>query len=121
MRGTNIRSRGQYSGGIGGFAGAYDVELQSVETPKPEASTESDASQLIIAGKKSASHRGPARVEITYAIGSGLIQQMRFVELPYGPRRLTLMLSLVEERDLGANFFDHETHHARHRPVEYEE
>jgi hypothetical protein len=46
---------------------------------------------------------------------------MRFVEMPYGPDRLTLRMTLLEERPLGAKFFDHESHHDLSRTVEFEE
>ncbi len=40
--------------------------------------------------------------------------------LPYGPERLTLRMTLVEEQDLGTKFFDHESHHGSDRVVEEE-
>ncbi len=39
----------------------------------------------------------------------------------YGPDRLTLQLTLLEERHLGAAFFDHSSHHSPERNVEFEE
>ena len=49
-----------------------------------------------------------------------MIRQMRFVEMPYGPERLTLRLTLAEERSLGADFFRHQSHHDPERVVEEE-
>ena len=80
--------------GLEGLLGAYDVELQPVASQQDETRSADDASRSIVAAKKSASRRGPRRVEITYAVRNGLIQQMRFVELPYAPGRpLTLLLT----------------------------
>lgn len=64
--------------------------------------------------------RGPKRVEITYAATSGEIRQMRFVEMPYGPDRLTLLMTLLDDGALNSNFFDHESHHDQSRNVEFE-
>ncbi len=59
--------------------------------------------------------RGPQRVEIAYDSKSGRILGMRFVQMPYGPDRLDLRLSLVDENDLPVSFFEHSSHHA---PIE---
>jgi hypothetical protein len=95
---------------------AYDVQLLPVEIVDDEAAADAEPSRLLVAVKKPG-FRGPKRVEITYSIRSGFIRQMRFVEMPYGPERLTLRLTLVEERELGPNFFDHESHHDAARDV----
>lgn len=94
---------------------AYDVQLLPIEKPDDPAE-ETLPSRLIVAVKKRG-FRGPQRVEIHYTVQSGLIRQMRFIEMPYGPDRLTLRLTCVEQRDLGADFFDHEAHHAADRIV----
>lgn len=95
---------------------AYDVELLPLETDEAKPG---ETTRLMVAVKKKG-QRGPQRVEISYAVASGLIRQLRFVEMPYGPERLTLRLTLVEERDLGPTFFNHESHHAVDRTVEEE-
>jgi hypothetical protein len=97
---------------------AFDVQLLPVENGD-EANVDDEPSRLIVAVKKRG-FRGPQRVEVTYSVRSGLIRQMRFVEMPYGPERLTLRMTLVEEQDLGAKFFDHESHHGSDRVVEEE-
>ena len=99
---------------------AYEVQLLPVEEQEDKASPDDEPSRLLVAVKKR-SYRGPKRVEITYSVPSGLIRQMRFVEMPYGPQRLTLRVTLVEGRQLGETFFDHESHHGADRVVEFEE
>ncbi len=91
---------------------AYDVRLLPIEAAdkSDNETSETDVTRLIVAVKKR-QYRGPKRVEISYSIRSGLIQQMRFIEMPYGPERVTLRLSLSEERPLGDRFFDPESHH----------
>lgn len=89
-----------------------DLERTS-ETPEPRR-------KLLIATKKRGM-RGPRRVEIDYDADNGRIVEMRFVEMPYGPERLDVRLSLIDEVDLGAAFFDHTTHHEGQRTVEREE
>jgi hypothetical protein len=99
---------------------AYVIEILPVERQDEESTQSEEPSRLMVAVKKRG-YRGPQRVEITYAVTSGLIRQMRFVEMPYGPDRLTLRMTLIEERPLGAKFFDHESHHDLSRTVEFEE
>ena len=90
---------------------AYDVRLLPVETAD-DAVAEDNPTRLIVAVKKR-HYRGPKRVEISYSVRSGLIQQLRFVEMPYGPEHLTL----IEERPLGDRLFDHESHHKTAQPL----
>lgn len=104
--------------GLEQLRAAYDVQLLPIENGEFDRS-EDEPLRLLVAVKKKG-FRGPRRVEITYAVATGQIRQMRFVEMPYGPERLTLRLTLAEERDLGAAFFDHDSHHAPERTVEKE-
>lgn len=97
---------------------AFDVQLLPVESGD-EASVDEEPSRLIVAVKKRG-FRGPKRVEVTYSVRSGHIRQMRFVEMPYGPERLTLRMTLVDEQPLGNDFFDHQSHHDADRTVESE-
>jgi hypothetical protein len=98
--------------GLSKLTTAYDVELLPVESPDANAM----ASRLLV-GVKKRGFRGPRRVEITYLVESGEISQLRLVEMPYGPERLTIRMTLVEERDLGERFFDHNSHYPTDRPV----
>lgn len=98
----------------------YEVQLLPIENGSDDVTANDGASRLLVAVKRRGV-RGPARVEITYSVQSGKIRQLRFVEMPYGPERLTLRMTLVEERDLGTTFFNHAAHHAPDRVVEYEE
>lgn len=99
---------------------AYDVQLLPVESQDDGSNVDDEPSRLIVAVKRKG-YRGPRRVEITYSIRSGRIRQIRFAEMPYGPERLTLRMTLVEERSLGEAFFDHQSHHVAERTVEFEE
>lgn len=100
--------------GLERLRAAYDLQLLPVEMSDDQAEL-----RLLVAVRKP-KERGPRRVEITYAVSSGLIQQMRFVDMPYGPDRLTLRMTLVDEQALGAKFFDHQSHHNPEREVRFE-
>lgn len=105
--------------GLEQLRAAYDVQLLPIENGEFDARSEDEPLRLLVAVKKKG-FRGPRRVEITYAVATGQIRQMRFVEMPYGPERLTLRLTLVQERNLDALFFDHDSHHTPDRTVEKE-
>jgi hypothetical protein len=106
--------------GLDRLRAAYDIEVLPVEDGDAEVKGSGEQSRLMVAVKKRG-FRGPRRVEITYFVNSGLIRQLRFVEMPYGPERLTLRLTLVEDGPLGVTFFDHESHHDANRTIEFEE
>lgn len=99
---------------------AYDIQLLPVEIPDEDAHA-GDAPQRLLVAVKKRGQRGARRIEITYVVATGQIRELRFVEMPYGPDRLTLTLSLMEQRDLGREFFDHTAHHDLARPIEFEE
>lgn len=70
------------------------------------------------AEKKSAEYRGPKRVELWYDGGTGVISRMTFGGLPRargGPT--SVAVNLIEQRDLGADFFRHDAHHTPDRRV----
>lgn len=94
---------------------AYDVQLLPVE----DGESSEPATRLLVAVRHPR-ERGPRRVEISYEVESGLIRQMRFIEMPYGPESLTLRLTLLSEDLLNELFFDHESHHDANRRVEVE-
>lgn len=106
--------------GLDRLRAAYDIEILPVEPADDDSAGNGEQSRLMVAVKKRG-FRGPRRVEITYFVTSGLIRQMRFVEMPYGPERLTLRLTLIEEKPLGEAFFDHTSHHDAQRTVEFED
>jgi hypothetical protein len=94
---------------------AYDVQLLPVEGGE----SAEPVTRLLVAIRHP-KERGPKRVEISYEVESGLIGQMRFIEMPYGPESLTLRMTLLSEESLDDNFFDHESHHDDNRRVEVE-
>ncbi len=76
-------------------------------------------SRLLVAVKKPG-RRGPRRVEVTYDAASGELMQVRFIDLPYGPNRLTLRMTRMEQPELPEDFFEHHYHHAADRRIETE-
>jgi hypothetical protein len=103
--------------GLSQLKAAYEIQLLPVEDTKAGANDE--ATRLLVAVKKRGV-RGPQRVEITYAVESRHIRQLRFVEMPYGPERVTLRMTLLEEQNRAAGFFDHAAHHAPDRHAQEE-
>jgi hypothetical protein len=76
-------------------------------------------SRLLVAVKKPG-RRGPRRVEVTYDAVSGELMQVRFVDLPYGSKRLTLRMTRMEQPELPEDFFEHRHHHGADRRIETE-
>jgi len=91
---------------------AYHVQI--ITSSPGDAGDEQDA--VLVATKKRG-ERGPSRIEIQYASNSGRIAQMRFIEMPYGPERLTLRLTLIDELTLLESFFHHSHHHSSDHQV----
>lgn len=70
------------------------------------------------AERKSRAYRGPRRVELWYDRGTGVIHRMVFHGMPRargGPDSVSV--ELLNQRELGADFFKHEAHHAPDRRV----
>ncbi|MCA9011845.1 MAG: hypothetical protein KDB01_18960 [Planctomycetaceae bacterium] len=101
--------------GLARLRQSYEVQLLPIE----EAEFPEPATRLLVAIRHPG-ERGAKRVEISYEVESGLIRQMRFIEMPYGPQSLTLRLTLLSEASPGEHFFDHESHHDANRRVEAE-
>ena len=97
---------------------AYHVQLSSLG-PEEYESQGGEMVRMLVAVKKP-KERGPQRVEIAYESKSGRIMHMRFVQMPYGPDRLDLRLSLLNENELPADYFEHTSHHSPDRKVETE-
>ncbi|MCY2983780.1 MAG: hypothetical protein NTY15_09095 [Planctomycetota bacterium] len=104
--------------GLGRLRQAYQVQFSTLGPEEYEAS-DGETVRMLVAVKKP-KERGPQRVEIAYETTSGRILHMRFVQMPYGPDRLDLRLSLVNENDLPLDFFQHTSHHSLDRNVETE-
>jgi hypothetical protein len=70
----------------------------------------------LLALKKSSDYRGPNRVELWYDADTGVIHRMVFAGMPKargGPD--SVAVELVDQRDQGADFFKHQSHHAPDR------
>lgn len=68
--------------------------------------------------KRSQEHRGPRRVEVWYDPPTRVVRRMEFEGLPRargGPNAVSV--ELIEQRDLGPNFFRHGSHHDPDRKV----
>ena len=104
--------------GLAHLQDAYDIQLLPIEAGEDAEEAESP-SRLLVAVKKRG-QRGPRRVEITYAVRTGQIRQLRFLDMPYGPDRLTVRLTQEQTGPLGDAFFDHRSHHASDREIEEE-
>lgn len=94
---------------------AYDI-LVSPQEQVDKSSDEVEATRLLVATKRKG-YRGPQRVEITYQQNSRLIEQIRFIDMPYGEDRLTVRMSLTDLTPLSQDFFQHTAHHAPERKV----
>ncbi len=97
---------------------AYDLTFSALG-PEEYRSEAGHEARLLIAVKKP-KERGPQRVEIVYDSTTGAILRMRFVQMPYGPDRLDLRMSLISEEQLPSDFFEHAKHHAPDRKIELE-
>jgi hypothetical protein len=97
---------------------AYDLTFAALGPEEYQAEDGHETRQLIAVKKPK--ERGPQRVEIVYDGATGGILRMRFIQMPYGPDRLDLRLSLVSEEELPSDFFEHASHHALNRKVEVE-
>lgn len=95
------------------------VEGGAAADTAPQEAVTVAAERLLIAVRRPG-FPGPRRIEIAYNAASHEIHQLRFIDMPYGPERLTLRLTLTS-RDLPPDsFFDHSAHHAPDLPVEQE-
>ncbi len=72
--------------------------------------------RLLVASKKRG-FPGPRRVEISYQVTSGRIEQIRFVDMPYGGVRLTMRMTLQDEIELPEAYFNHASHHSDDRTI----
>jgi outer membrane lipoprotein-sorting protein len=103
---------------------AYDVQFLA---PAPDDSTsdssddtyksESSGGEALLIATKHRGERGPKRIEIHYDSITGEIQQMRFVDMPYGPDQITIRLSLLDHTPVPEDFFHHTYHHSSDRTV----
>ncbi len=84
-----------------------------------DTSASSQPQKLLVAIKRKG-FPGPRRVEISYLAESGLIAQLRFIDMPYGPDRLTVRLTLTESPAATDNFFNHALYHSPDRKIEVE-
>ncbi|MEM1225544.1 MAG: hypothetical protein AAGJ40_07590 [Planctomycetota bacterium] len=92
----------------------YDVQLSDKQQ---ELGNRKLLSQLI-GVRKSRDVRGPKRVEIWFDTVTGTVHEMLLDGLPRGgggPK--SVLLKLVDQSDLPADFFSHESHHESERRV----
>lgn len=106
--------------GLARLRAAYDVSASIPWKPLDQASSSGGPLRRLSAVKRRG-FRGPRQVDVVYASQTGRIREMRFFEMPYGPDRLTLVLTLLDELDRGDGFFGHAAHHPPETAVEFEE
>lgn len=101
---------------------AYEISASPIDSTWSAVAAESavEPCRLLVATRKP-KFRGPRRVEILYGAHTGGIRELRFIGMPYGPEKLTLRMTLIAERDLGADYYQHASHHSSHRVVELED
>lgn len=95
----------------------YQLELSTAEetsNQKPE------TQHQLVAVKRSSDRPGPERVTLWFD-STGVAHRIELAGLPpdEGGAR-AVVLELVDQRDLGPDFFKHETHHDASRPVDWE-
>lgn len=93
------------------------VQLRDAYTVTPLAA-DAAGRRGLLAVKKSREYRGPNQVELWYDGRTGVIHRMVFEGLPKargGPDSVSV--DLLEQRDLGPDFFKHESHHGPNRRV----
>ncbi|MGV2333978.1 MAG UNVERIFIED_CONTAM: hypothetical protein LVR18_07620 [Planctomycetaceae bacterium] len=86
----------------------------------PTAAFESTTPERLLIAVRRPGFQGPRRVEVAYAAGTHEIHQIRFIDMPYGPERLTLRLTLNSRETLPESFLITPRHHSPDLPVEQE-
>lgn len=96
----------------------YEIELESEPRQHPDGTW-----LFLLSGtRKSRDVRGPKQIEIWFNEHNGVVHEMVLTGLPRGgggPK--TVSLNLVDQSDLGPEFFNHESHHEPDRRIRYEE
>jgi len=100
------------SQGLAQIQKAYSIQV--IQSPYR---TQQEEQEAVLIGTKKSGERGPKRIEIQYDWQSGRITQIRFIEMPYGPERLTVRLTLIDELTLPATFFFHLHHQSSDQTV----
>jgi hypothetical protein len=98
----------------------YYLQFSSLGPEEFQSNPSGSVHRLIVAIKKP-NQRGPQRVEIVYESETGKLESLRFIQMPYGPQRLDLRLTPIDESPLADDFFEHQHHHSQDRPVEQED
>lgn len=104
--------------GLRGLRRDYELSLRPIEATEAG----SERRQVLEGVKRRGVHRGPERVAIVFD-DAGIAHRITLSGLPEGepddsPRAVEL--ELLAPRDLGQDFFKHESHHAPDRPVDWE-
>lgn len=102
-----------------GFAGlrrGYDLNVVSVVP----AGAESKNWSKLEAVKRPDRRSGAERVQVLFD-AAGVGHRIELSGLPPGELRArSVVIELVEQRDLGSDFFKHESHHSADRPIDWE-
>jgi hypothetical protein len=102
--------------GFSALRRGYDLELKDLPLPEDA----SKAERELIATKRSADRPGPERVQIAFD-SAGVARRIDISGLKNSELRARgVALELIEQRDLGPDFFKHETHHDLSRATDWE-
>lgn len=95
------------------------LEGGAAESANAEELATAPSERLLVAVRRPG-FSGPRRIEIAYNAATHEIHQLRFIDMPYGPERLSLRLTLISRDSQPETFFHHSAHHPPEIPVEQE-
>jgi hypothetical protein len=94
----------------------YHLDL----TKADQGDLNNEGQSQLVAERRADKRRGPERVQIWFD-AQGVAHRIALSGLPLEEgRALGVELELVEQRDLGLEFFHHEAHHTPDRPIDWE-
>jgi hypothetical protein len=102
--------------GLAALRRGYTLDL----TAAGPADAEPERESVLVAVKQSPARPGPEQVEIWFD-AAGVAHRIEMRGLPPDEHGVkSVVLELLDRRDLGAEFFKHETHHDADRPIDWE-
>jgi hypothetical protein len=102
--------------GLRQIESSYDLQLMS---PWKRHGQEANVLQRLRADRRSDDPAQPQIIHVWYHGDSGLVQQIQMDGMSRKdyPRLTRLTVELIEQRELGADWFEHTAHHDPQRPV----
>lgn len=94
----------------------YELTLSPLDSSEPRSKDQSE----LVAVRKAGRQTGPERVVIRFD-AQGVAHRIEISGLPPDELRArAVVLELVPDRELGPDYFQHETHHGAERPIDWE-